>query len=1295
MRNKLLLVLLCFFTFIAESGAFNLRKATLKDCGSIVYSIFQDDRGLIWITTNTGVYTYDGKGTIQFDELKGAKKIVKTFAGDIYGETLYGLKLLDNSNSTSTFEIFNNISFSASDSKGTYFFIQSNGAIYYKNRSQKNIDNVIISDLIVSDIKAFTVDNKDILQVVKNDGTLRRFEIVYKDDVIHLREKTNIKIGSSVLFCFADNNSLYIIDNEYQLYKINTETGVVTLTANLRTVLSAKGMITAAVYFKNEFYIGTEAGLFVIQENTAKLLVDKEITCIIKDKFQDLIWIATAGEGVYTYSYDPHIIKSNHFADFFPSVTKPVTALCVDTLGSLWIGTGGNGVIVVPNYENNRGATGAYSLSDKSGLPDNIINTFCKSEYGIWIGSKSGLIFYSYKSRTINKFPTIPPKDIRAIYQQDSTLWLACYEHGIIKADITYKDSKPYILQTDLYWVNNGDESSNRFSSISGNGKHILFVNTGNGIFRLEYDDLKAIKLSDKKFNSINRIIPIGNTNYIAATDLGVLKFSFDGESITNISTLNDIGAKDIVQAWWDDCWLSTDKGLALYNAHLATFRYFDNSYGLTDAEYQNGASYKDIRSNIMFFGGINGFTAVEYNRGYDTAMDYMPKLYLAHLSLFGTDRNINDFTKGETDELTFSANENFFSVTFNALDYINGNNYIYYYKIADGQWVNIGNSGTVSFTNISPGRYQLSVKYYNKILNKESYTRNISLIVLPPWYRSTLAYIVYSVLFLFAIYLSIGFVSKRRYKKQEEENLRAEQHRKEEIYEAKLDFFTDIAHEFCTPLTLISGPCNLILDQKKASPSITKYANIISRNAKRMTSLIGDLMDFKQMESGYKFPEVQNINILEVVNRVADSFRLNISGTEIKIRKHNRNDIFWNTDEKFLTTILINLISNAIKYSAGEPVKIEISADDNNLTFSVSNKGQGIAQEDIASIFNRFSVSDSAQKQSGWMQNGLGLTITASMIKLLSGNIEVDSIPDGETTFIVKLPQLEVTTESSVQQTKIDNPVIPELILPQTKYLHKNDLPIVTVIDDNPEMLWFICDVLSDEFNVLPINNPSMVVETLSKNHTDIILCDIMMGKTDGIQLTRILKSDKNTLHIPLIIVSAVHDIEMQTEAINAGAELYITKPFDNLHLKTTIKRLLGRKKDLKDYFASPLSAYELSMGKLQHSEHRKFLKRIYSIIDKNIQNEKLSPNFIASELGLSTRSLYRKLKDATDKGLLEIIRDGKLAVAENLLLKSKFTVDEIIFKSGFSNRASFYRAFSQKYGCSPSEFIERSTIQ
>lgn len=1292
MKKSIFVLFICCLTFLSDSFAFNLRKTTLDNAGNVINSIFQDSRGLIWIGTNTGISSYNGKSITLLNGYKGIKHIYGTSTGQIFAETLYGLKVLDTqSDSVTTFDMFNNISFSAIDRKNTSFIIQGNGSVYYRICMQKSYDNIIIPELTASSIKMFFIDSKNVLRIITKEGTLRNFDILYNNDNIYLNEKPTVKIAPNILFCFVNNNRIFIINEEYEFSEVDLITHETIYITNLKPLLADKGDITAGIIFKNNFYLGTETGFFVIKDNSVvKIPVKAGVKRLIKDKYQDLIWIGTSGDGLYTYSYDPYTINSHLLADFYPSASRPVTTTCLDDEGTLWIGSEGDGILLLADYDPDKEIKVTRSLTHKNGLPGNTVYCLYKSPQGVWIGCKSGLAFYSYKYKKVVIPDNIPFNHIHSVCVQNSLLWLSAHGKGIVKANLIYKDEIPEIQATELYSISNNDEALNRFSSIYADNRNLLCINKGNGIFKVTHNGLEKLIFQDNRINATNQLIALNDSDYMAATDFGVFQFTLDNQKVSNEKLLSDIATKDITGYIRDDYWLSTDNGLMLYNTKLNTFRYFDISYELTGIQYGDGASCKDDCNGILFWGGIKGFTTVRYNE-YDEAMDYMPALYLEEISLFGINRHMNDFKNDDSNKLVFNADENFISLTFNALDYTNGNNYIYYYKIGDGQWVNNGNSGMISFTDISPGNYELYIKYYNTMFNKESYAQKIALVILPPWYQSAYAYIIYMLSGILIVFLITYLIVKRRKKRKLEEAVKAEQRRKEEIYEAKLDFFTDIAHEFCTPLTLITGPCNLILNQKNINPSTLKYAGVINRNAKRMNSLINDLMSFKQMESGYKLPEIVKLNISEVTDQVIDAFKINVTGSNILIRKQYFAGISWNTDEKFFTTILINLISNAVKHTNEESVLVELYTENTSLILKVTNRGKGIPREDIENIFNRFSVLPH-ENQNGWKQTGLGLTITASMVKLLSGNIEVDSIPDESTTFCVTLPYLDTATIKEVGNHNLNEIMIPEYSLPPIEYKYKEDRPTVTVIEDDPEMLWFICDILCSEFNVLPVNNPSDAIETILKNHTDIILCDIMMESIDGIELSKSLKANKSISHIPLIIVSAIHDIEIQTKALNAGAELYVTKPFDATYLKTTIRRLLGRKEDLKDYFASPLSAYELNMGKLQHSEHRKFLKKVYAIISKNVQNEHLSPDFIASELGMSLRTLYRKLKEATDKGLLEIIKDGKLAVAENLLLKSKFTIDEIVFKSGFSNRASFYRAFSKKYGCTPSEFVNKN---
>ena len=1278
MKKSFCFTLACLLTL--NLHAFNLRKSRADIGGSVIHSVFQDSKGMIWVGTNTGVSSFDGKEARQVSGLIGVNKIAGIVTGGIIAETLYGLKLYNpEGDSISDFSMFNNTSFVTSDSEGSVFVIQGNGFIYYKTVRQIAFDNIVVPDLLSADIRFFKASGNT-LSLVSSTGVIRNFEIVYNSDIISLNEKESIKTGSNILHCFESENRIYFLNEEYYLSELYVNKAM--FIADLKHVLQDKGTITAGVVFNNEFYFGTETGLYRIKDDNAiRISIKKGINCLLRDKFQDLVWIGTSGDGLYTLSHDHYSITSNLLSDFLPAVSKAITAIYMDDNRTLWLGTEGNGIITIPDFNAEDEVSETHLLTTISGLPDNTVRSLQKSKSGVWIGCESGLAFYSDKHKSIKKI-TNELTNIHSVYEQDSVMWIACYEKGIAKASLGFKDGLPELSDIQLFSVNNRDEASNRFIAINSDNNSVLFINKSLGVF--EIADNRLYVLFDKP-NSINQIKAIENTNYIVSTDFGIYNLTDNKEH-----QINNIISKDIIQGHglWNDYWFSSDNGIALYNTYRQTFRYFDAENGLTVTEYYDGASFKDEQKSVIFFGGINGFTTICYNY-YDEAMDYMPMLFLEKLSLFGIEQNVKDFE--QAGKLVFKSKENVFSITYNALDYINGNNYNYYYKIGKGQWIDNGNSGTVSFTNMRVGNHDLHIKYYNKMLDKESYSQELTITILPPWYRSIYAYGAYFLIVLSGIYWMFLFTSKRRQKQRKEAQIKAEQRRKEELYEAKLDFFTDIAHEFCTPLTLIYGPCNRILKQEHVTPSLLKYVNVINHNAKRMNSLISDLMDFKQIELGHKQPEIRRLNVSEIADSVIDFFKVDASGASINIEKQYYAGIYWNTDEKFFITILSNLVSNAVKYSKGLGLKVEISTTDDCLTIKVSNRGKGIHKEDIPNIFNRYTVLNNLDDRGAWRQNGLGLALTSGMVKLLNGAIGVESVPDEITTFTISLPEIQETENPENRHTQLQRPAITNM-LPATQYIFREDRQTVTIIDDDPEMLWFICDVLNDEFNVIPINDPSSALETLSVSKTDIILSDLMMNEINGIELTKTIKSNKSTSHIPLIILSAAHETEKQMEAINAGAEMYVTKPFDADYLKSIIKRLLGRKEDLKDYFSSPLSAYEINMGKLQHAEHRKFMKKVYVIINKNIHDENLSPDFIANELGLSTRSLYRKIKEASDISLLEIIREGKLAVAENLLQKSKLTIDEIVFKSGFSNRASFYRAFTGKYGCSPTEFIKRS---
>ncbi|MCD8044593.1 MAG: hypothetical protein LUH10_16260, partial [Tannerellaceae bacterium] len=676
MGERFVTLILYCFVILPNTYAFNVRKAALGNNGSIIHSIYQDNKGLIWLGTNNGLNIYDGKSIVPINGYKGINKIYGSLQDEIFAETIYGLKILNNhSDSVAVFEMFNNISFSAIDSKGTFFAVQGNGSIYYKVFSEENFDNIIVPDLISTIIKAFFIDKDDILYILTDEGIIRSFEIGY-NNTVYLEERPLVRLTSGILFCFIYNNHIYAINNDYLLIDIDLLTYNSSIIDNLHALLAEKGEISSGLIFKNEFYFGTESGLFVIRNHKAiKVPAKAGITNLLKDRFQDLIWIGTSGGGLFTYSYDPYEIESTFISELSQSVSKPITAMCLDNNNILWLGTEGDGIIILPYPDFRSEFTLLKTLTDKNGLPDNSIFSLEKSEYGIWIGCKSGLAFYSYKYKDVIKLKDISAKDVQAIYEQDSLVWLACYGKGIVKSTLTYKNDRPVLKASTLYTLRDEDESLNRFSSIYVDDRNLLFVNTGNGIFSIKNGELKKIDFLDEKLNATTHVISLNESKYIATTDFGLLEFIPDKEDARNVRLINELASKHIVPGIRGDYWLSTDNGLVLYNAGLNTFRHFDNLSGLAIPEFSNGVSFRDEKSGTLFLGGINGFATIRYNN-YDEAMDYMPELFLEKLLLFGIERNIQEFKDRNSNKLIFKSHENFFSLTFNALDYINGNNY-------------------------------------------------------------------------------------------------------------------------------------------------------------------------------------------------------------------------------------------------------------------------------------------------------------------------------------------------------------------------------------------------------------------------------------------------------------------------------------------------------------------------------------------------------------------------------------------------------------------------------------------
>lgn len=1335
----------CFWFFLflwqitVAANAFNLRKINNAEnlSSSSVFSFHQDEKGQLWIGTNRGLDIYDGKHVTKYSPTHNANfftgsridKIEQTDTHSLWLRTYHGLHQIEFETATiKSFEMFNRVVFQDKDSNGNIYLVQSNHCIYYKLKGQEQFEQVFVPDVRAKEITDFFIDKSDQLWIFQKNGNNLCFSIRINESArISFEALAGYKHPTGILYCQNDKSRmLYFIDDTYTLYEFDTSTHKPLFICNLKHHLSDKDIITSLIKFHDDYFIGCKTnGLSLLKKEDSgytleELDIPGGINCLYKDKYQDMVWIGTSGHGVYTCSLDMYSIKSFPLSDFTSKIHQPVSALYVDGRHTLWVGSKGDGILRIFNFQADKKAKNHridILNTANSLLQDDVILCFAKSRQGnLWIGSEHGLSYYNFEDHSVCPIRLALGKrkveTVSDIYEQDSLLWIATLGMGVIQANLTWQNGRPLLTVIRQFTVKENDEFANRFQDLYPENDSILWcLNKGEGVFRLNTitSALENIRFKGNTINETNVIRKDYLGNYLIGTNFGLVK-----QGAKEYTVLNDAhgfpphSVYGILFDSHSDYWLSTNRGLISYHTDTESNRVYDQHDGLSILEFNEGASFKDEENETLFFGGTHGFVSIKKNY-FDESLHYMPPIYFKTLTIRNTQYAVEKFLSKEGNHtcVELSYQQSFFTLSFAATDHLNGNSYSYYYKLDDGKdWTYNGNSDAISFADLRPGKHRLYVKYYNKGLAKESYLYKIDIKVLPPWYASGWAYSIY----LFFVSAGIAGVSHIRIlsnrKKRTERLRKIEQKHKEEIYESKLRFFTNLSHEFCTPLTLIYGPCNRLMQQKNLPDSAKKYTSVIKQNAERLNSLIQDLIEFNRMESGYKKPVVAAVDITDVATRQVEAFANLSESKGIVFEKEIAPFLVWNSDKDFIVTILLNLLSNAFKYTDNEKiVKITAGIRQDNLEIVVSNTGKGIAEKDIPTLFDRYHILQHLEQNDGfWSRNGLGLAISSNMVHLLKGSIEVESIPNEWTHFRIKLPPLPISQAAKESQAASDNHA--DISLPPYRlgYTPARSIPdrsidelkpTLLIVDDEEEIQWLIYDIFKEEYNVLTVASATEALQLLKDIHPDLIISDVIMQEMDGLSFSRSVKSDKSTSHIPFILLSAKRDMEVQTEGLNAGAEIYITKPFHVDYLKSSVRRLLERKESLREYFSSPLSSYTLERGKLSHKEDKKFRQEIVKIIHKNIRNKELSAHLIAEKMNLGLRSFYRKMKEVDENlTLAELINDCRLIKAADLLVKTKLTIDEIVFQSGFTNRSTFYRAFSKKHHCTPTEYRKQSSM-
>jgi len=1299
---------------------------------------------MLWMGTLDGMNLYFGDrverpAMLEINSFEGylIEHITETQPADMWVQTTYGLHKVDRLTAeVVTFQQFNGL-----------YMLRNAGpdrVAVFDTKNQLHLYNPDTQDF--EPVEFQIVEGEEILDM---GGTESFFwtagnKGVYRYD---LTDSGTGEVRPEYAVCLMDTpvkyskvtdhpEIIYIIDHQNRLYRLDIRQNEKTFILSLGDEMDLRGIPSGITENNGSYFISFKVGgvlKYVYHPGkriwkSTDLGIKTGVFDMVKDKLQDVMWIATDGQGLFAYWEGSYNIRSHRFSDFSYDPGRPVRALFIDDKEWLWIGTKGEGLVGINRSDEKREL---YECEQRhltvlnSTLEDNSVYALSPSNHGgFWVGSEGGLNFYQYANRSLQKVSAGQEIEyVHAIREVgDSVLWIATVGEGVFKATISKRGNSMYLEQIRRFEVEEGNFSSNYFFAMHYTaGGDLWLGNRGNGVFRMYPYGLEPTAWPGKHSPLQNDVFALFEYNDIlwVGTSSGLVGLGGDGKEyfidkgdglpnniIRSIQAGNDGGL-----------WVATNSGIARVDSSLNEIKSYSRKDGLLVTEFSDGAALAS--GDALYFGGMDGWIEIRKNETYKPAEAYVPPLYFIALQKKDKIVSLHTGDRQQQKTVKLANDENTFTLTFMAVDYMNQGDYQYLYK-ADAQdnedgWIDNGAMNTLSLTQLAPGYHTLQLKYRSYTTGIESRPVSVEMYVRPLWWQTPFMKFVYWLL----IGASVTSVVVSRYRKSKRRHAyeleHLEQQHKEELYEEKLRFFTNITHEFSTPLTLIYSPCERILAYEGTDDFVRKYVVLIKKHTERLYRLIQEIIDYRRIETRHQQLNPERFNLSGIMLESCEIFIDLAEKNGITLIQEIEEEVYWNTDRRSFPKIVTNLLSNALKYTpGGGTVKVCLTKlSDDEVQIKVYNTGKGIREEDRQRIFNRYSVLDDVEEKasSALTRNGLGMAICHSSVLLLGGKIEINSEVGQYAEFIVTLPLIPLPEGASetpindvmplaqqnweVARQMLAKPVEEQAAdnIPESgdSGLFPEDRPMVLVVDDNNDILFLLREMLSHSYHVKAARNADEALELLRTATPNLIITDVMMPGTDGMLLTRQIKQNKHTMHIPLIILSARNTDEAKTEGIQAGADAYIGKPFNAQYLQAVVSRLIESRKDMKEYYNTAASAFEFIEGQLVKREDKDFIYQLNEVVEKNLSDSSFNTETIAEALNISSRSLYRRLKELNLPAPKDFIKERKMEKVVKLLLTSDMSVQEIIFECGFNNRAHFYREFTARHGMTPKEFRNR----
>lgn len=1294
---------------------------------NIVYDICQDAKEFMWFATDGGLNRYDGQNIKQYYNQLNKRSLpansvpclLFTSKKNLYVGTINGLALYQPE--TDDFErlLHNGKALgeiiAMQQGKDAEILISTeNHGPYIYNCVKKEFKSL---GFLKERIYGMTMDKEGFYWAFSR-FTIYRFDKEFK--IIGEYHVSPNLFNSAISYMRSDSKGiLWVGTFEKGLFSFDFRA------ANFKPFLSSNNI---GMYYvrtieegenKDEYWVGTEKGLYTINIKTGV--------------FQ-----------LYIQSFDENRKTINDNA---------IYKIYRNKQNVFFVGTYFGGVNIAKTKHN--GFNAIYP-DDKSGfLHGKALSTIAKAPDGnLWIATEDAGIAILDKSKNTFRHlqtndknsKTISTNNVHALLMDGNICWAGHFMGGVSKINIKTGQTKRFIGDNNNpFSLNNNfvfslhflspdsilvgtvagvelfDKKTEKFTRFRENELNDCFVydifTAPDGkIWICTYN--KGIFIFDKKSRGlmthyqaegdsglpgnsvISHCIDSHNRIWIGTRGTGLCRFDSKNQTFKTVTTEKML-LNNVIYGILEDnngmLWISSNKGISRLNLTDSTSTHFNYKHGIAGNQYNYKSYFKD-NDEVMFFGSVTGLT--RFIPDNILTPNEKPSVYFSNLKIFNeiivpNSGKILDKQIDFMDKINLKFNQNSFTLEFSSINFFESDiAYQYYLEGFDENWSPLSERKQANYTNISPGRYIFHIRANNKTSNITGSERILEIVVTPPFWASWFAYLIYILLTGIVIHMLYKNHQNRQKEKVVLAIERIEKENMNLLHQHKMNFFTYISHEFKTPLSVIIASVEMLfLSNEKLSSEVTEIQQSIKRSATRLLFLVNQLMEFRKIETDHAIMNISKGNMIDFVNQIVEIYRPLVSkkGIDLNVQmSYTETDVLFDYDK--LENILTNLLTNAIKYTPqNSHIGFSMNLSSEFIEFSVKDCGKGLNEVQKEKIFEVFYSEDFSNNMVE--SSGIGLALTAGLVKLLKGKISVESTQGEGSVFNVKLPissqneivpfyDKKITSDNifeTIDITEIKNKDEEKIVLEDKEFS-------IVIAEDNKDLLMLLYKYFKTKYRVKYFENGKEAWDCIVEKIPDVVITDIMMPEMNGIVLCENIKTDINLCHIPVIMLTAKTNIESKLEGLNVGADQYISKPFSMEELELVLTNIIKNRTVLKNRlselakiegFVIPTSNYEQA-----------FIEKIFALIQENIQDSKMDVSYLSIKLNISRSGLHNKIKSTMKMSTTEFINMVRINKAKELISITDMTSSEIAYKVGFNDSAYFSRVFKKQTGKTPGEY-------